>query len=140
MRKLTSIIALISTVMFLSDAFANRESGGRESARAVFVEFNSFGAGIDQSTKQFTDSLVEMAVANDEVVDLEVQQRGREGETYYCVHFKESVQRYAFIANLAKPIVHDTQNHGKRTSVFLGMSCEDRDSATEQDLRAYLRR
>lgn len=141
MKKLTMLLLVTTLATLFNNAFANRESGGRLAATAVFVEFTSFGTGIDDYTRQFTDSLINSAEQRGLLTDLEVQQRGREGEVYYCAHFKSASQRFAFIANLAKPIIHDSQvSEQQRTFVFVGNSCDERDSATEQDLGKYLRR
>ncbi|MDO9181907.1 MAG: hypothetical protein Q7U04_05845 [Bacteriovorax sp.] len=132
-------LLIVLSIFFSAASFAgNRESGGRVGASAVYIDFKSFGTGIDSATKETFEILLRAAKARGEVVDETVELKGREGETINCVQLSNASQRYNFIQPIAYSILMDTQNSGiKRTSVYVGMDCHSFDSATEQDLSKY---
>lgn len=133
MKKIILAGLLVSSV-----CFANRESGGRNQASAVYVDFKSFGAGIDSVTLNIFESLVANATAQGQVVDLTAEPMGREGETLRCVDLQDAQQRYYFIQSLAPSILADTQQVGsQRSAVYVGTDCHSFESATEQDLNQY---
>ncbi len=49
---------ILSTLLFSTMAFANRESGGKVGASAVYVEFTSFCTGIDSNAVAKYDRLL----------------------------------------------------------------------------------
>lgn len=132
--------ALVAVILLIgSISFANRESGGRLGASAVYVDFRSFGTGIDQFSKQTFDNLVAAAKYKGVVLDETYQQNGREGEILACVKLTDAYERYSFIRSLAPHIIADRDMQGvQRTSVFVGFDCHSFESATDQDLTKYL--
>jgi hypothetical protein len=132
--KLLMIMSLMN-LMFCSVSFANRESGGRHGASAVYVDFRSFGTGIDNQTANTFNVLYNAAKMRGEIVDETVVRVGREGETRHCIQLSNATQRYYFIQSLAGSILNDMQLTGsQRTAVFVGMDCHSFESATEQDI------
>jgi hypothetical protein len=133
MKALILLSLLVSSV-----SFANRESGGRGGATAVYVDFRSTGAGIASSAMNTYKILVNAAQSRGEVIDVTTQMNGREGGRLECVQLMTGPQRYQFIQSLAFSIRFDTESTGmKRTAVYVGMDCHSFNAATEQDLRAY---
>ncbi len=131
-------VIFISLLIGSSICMANRESGGREGASAIYVDFRSLGAGIDQQTLNSYMVLLRAATSRGEVLDSTSEKSGREGELRFCVKLANSTQRYYFIQSLAPSILADIQLvMNKRTAVYLGMECRSFNSATEQDLRKY---
>lgn len=134
MKQVIFICLLIAS----SISMANRESGGREGASAVYVDFRSIGSGIDTQSLNVFKALYQGAKSRGEVLDTTSERLGREGEVRFCVKLSNANQRYQFIKSLASSIVADTQKHmAKRTAVLVGMECRSIDSATEQDLLRY---
>jgi len=133
MKSLITIGLLLSSV-----CFANRESGGRSSASAVFVDFYSIGQGIDHNTLAVYESLHSQAVANNQVLASTSEARGREGEMLRCVQLTDATLRYEFIRSLAPAILADTRaSNAQRTAVYVAVDCNSFDSATEQNLEMY---
>lgn len=131
-------IFVLTLVILNSVAFANRESGGRIGASAVYIDFRSFGTGIDYKAKNKVMGLIAEAGMRGEVIDQESVPRGREGESTECVQLKDANQRYIFIKAIAGGILEDSRQLQKaRTVVYVGEKCGDLSSATEQDLSRY---
>lgn len=129
---------IMASMLISSVSFANRESGGRLGASAVYVDFRSYGTGIDPVTNANYEKLVLEAKNQGLVIDETKEMRGREGETLSCVQLSSAFDRYNFIRRLAPSILFDTQTHGlQRTSVYVGVDCNSFDQATEQDLSQY---
>ena len=129
---------ILSILLISSMSFANRESGGRLGASAIYVYFYSHGTGIDTKSQALYQNLISKAKAHGLVVDEMSERRGREGETLNCVELKSPFERYNFIKKLAPSILADTASHGmKRTSVYVGTDCRDVRKATEQNLSTY---
>ncbi len=121
-------------------ALANRESGGRLAARAVYVQFTSIGTGIDYFTQKKLQQYIAKAKHSKKIADYTYEQKGREGEATYCVRPKDVVDRVSIIKAIAPSIVKDTKGMGvQRTHVLLGMSCGDINMAVEQDLSSYVK-
>ena len=131
---------LLSVVIFLSSiSFAIRESGGRNGASAVYVQFASYGTGVDLETQKHYESLVKVAKSQGIVLDETLIGRGREGETLNCVLLASAFDRYNFIKELAPSILEDNMsNQFERTYVYVGADCNDVRKATRQDLRGYV--
>lgn len=125
-------------------AFANRESGGRRAAAAVFINFTSFGSGIDGKTFALTDKLIKIADKNGLVKKQTRLEWGREGEITICVHFQGGAfggasHKSNFIKEIAPSIIEDHKvQKKKRTAVLVGLSCDNIKAATSQDLSAFL--
>lgn len=129
--KIFIVMSLFANLCFAG----NRESGGRETANAVYVEFTSVGMGIDYASKSTYDNLLANAKMSGEVVSENSQYIGREGEVRVCVQLQNANQRYYFIQSLAGSINNDRQSQGLiRTHVFVGMNCISFENATEQAL------
>lgn len=130
---------LLILLMFMAQGSLamNRESGGRQSAAAVYVDFKSLGNGIDESTLKFMEELITQAVSEDLVKEIVRTYRPYEGERTICVHFHGghfdgAGPRYYFVKALASSILNDSQ---PRTDVYVGISCQDITKATKQDLK-----
>ncbi len=140
--KKTFVLLLLTASL---SAFANRESGGRRAASAVFLNFQSPGNGIDSKTFYLSKELISEASANGLVKEYTLRRWGREGEKTVCVHFQggELNGRGAsgrFIKALAPSIIEDFQDQNiRRTIVLIGASCKRIEDATVvQDISAYL--
>jgi hypothetical protein len=132
----TAVILL--AIFTSSTALANRESGGRVAARAVYVNFMSVGAGIDRANLNEVEALIEQAKSSGAVVKNTKEQMGREGETNLCVEFNGNTDVYHFIKTIASSILSDARTSGsQRTQVLSGKTCGDVSSATLQDLTKY---
>lgn len=136
---------LVFTLIVTSlSAFANRESGGRASASAVFLNFTSPGNGIDVQSLNLADNLITQASQDGLVKEIVRKRWGREGEVTLCVHFQGGAHNGAapsrdFIRGVANSIFMDTLDQGlQRTKVLLGVSCKNIEEATEQSVEAYL--
>ena len=131
---------IMATLALGSLSFANRESGGRLQATAVYVEFKSFGSGIDSRALAEYRKLTGTARMNGQVLDETSERRGLEGEVLNCVQLASGEDRVFFIQNLAPVILRDRRMTGyARTSVYVGMDCYNFQGATEQDLNSYVR-
>jgi hypothetical protein len=136
MKKLILVVMAISSI-----ASANRESGGRQGASAVWVAFSSFGTGPDSATEALLNQEIDLAKQNNRVVDYKYKQRGREGESVYCVDLRTSGDRVMLIKAIAPKIIADTKHNDlkiQRTRVYVGFDCKNIKAATEQDIKAYL--
>lgn len=130
---------LLTMVMLSSTAMANRESGGRVGATAVYVIFSSPGTGIDYKTHDVLTAFVTKAQAENKVYDYTVENWGREGEVSYCVNFGSNFDRVVFIESLAPTIINDTKmTKFQRTRVLTGFACHEQEKATEQDITKYV--
>ncbi|MFZ3231238.1 MAG: hypothetical protein WA160_13605 [Pseudobdellovibrio sp.] len=128
-------LVIITGLLLSSVCFANRESGGREGASAIYVDFKSIGSGIDTVSAETFAKLSSEALENGNVVDSTAEQIGREGESLYCIKLTNANLRYEFIKALAVPIIADRQATGvQRTAVYVGMECHSFETATEQDI------
>jgi hypothetical protein len=131
-------IIFVAAVFINSVSWANRESGGRLGAPAVYVQFTSFGTGVDSQAQELYKNLVAEAKAQSLVVDETFVRLGREGESLNCVQLLSGFDRYNFIKKLAPVILSDTHSSPvERTLVFVGPDCHDVSEATRQDLRGY---
>ena len=130
---------IMLAMMFIGSAcLANRESGGRNGASAVFVYFSSIGSGIDYKTQALYTGLIQKAKTQGLVINETLVPRGREGEGLYCVELTSAYARYDLIKALAPAILLDRRVMiTKRTIVYAGSKCTDRDPS-EQDLGAYV--
>jgi len=130
-------LKFLAALVLLSASIAGasiRESGGRGGATAVYVDFRSFGTGIDRASLQVTEQLINTAIMNGEVVEKTIEQKGREGEMLICVRLTTDNARWRFIKALAPQILADRQVNPKRTAVHVWTSCGQLNIATEQDL------
>jgi len=133
-------IIFLAVLMTSSMTLANRESGGRVAASTVYVKFNSIGTGIDSKTQVVLQKYIARAKKAKKISDYTYEQRGREGEAIYCVSLVTALDRVLMIKSLAPYIISDTKRIGeRRTTVFVGTECRNIDSATEQDIGAYLK-
>ncbi len=136
--KTQSKIVMSLVILLSSVAGAEiRESGGRSRAMAVYVDFRSFGTGIDHASIEWTEHLIGEAAMNGEVEVKVVSQKGREGETQICVKLTTDNARWRFIKALAPQILADRRMNPVRTAVLLWNECGNIDKATEQDLSKY---
>ena len=129
----------------LSTAFAQRgergvrEGGGRRGATAVFVVFSSFGTGIDSVTAGKTQKSIAKFDREGTVVRKSKSHWGREGETTYCVEFNSPFLPHQFIKGIAPSILKDRATTGmERTDVFSGISCDNIEAASRQNISAYV--
>jgi hypothetical protein len=131
---------VLLTLVVLSTSVAGasiRESGGRGGATAVYVDFRSFGTGIDRTSLRVTEQMINTAIMNGEVIEKTIEQKGREGEMLICVRLTTDNARWRFIKALAPQILADRQVNPRRTAVLVWTSCGHVDVATEQDLQKY---
>lgn len=136
--KMLSVFAAIALVSPLAQA--NRESGGRIAASAVYLNFASYGTGIDSQSYEIAEQFIADVRAKGAIVAEVRKPWGREGEVLRCVQLMDSASRAALIAEVAPSILADRQKTGQvRTSVRVGLSCDNYDAATEQNLEAYTR-
>lgn len=138
MKKL--FLLLVLAISATTYAF-NREGGGRPGASAVYIEFRSFGSGVDEYTKSHVMQLIGEAGMRNEVVDQTSESKGREGESIECVQLSDATKRHYFIKAIAGEILTDAKqfNDNQRTIVYVGTSCRKLEEATEQDLKSYLK-
>lgn len=135
MKTVFLMVMIVSSI-----SFANRESGGRGRGTAVYVDFRSFGTGIDGVTAKRTQQLINEAKMNGQVIDQTFEQKGREGETLICVELTDAFLRYHLVKALAPLISADKKRLGReRTVVYVGNVCGDVSHATEQNIEAYLK-
>ncbi len=135
MKNLVLVLIMVAGPL----ALANRESGGRLAARAVYVQFTSIGTGIDYFTQKKLQQYIAKAKHSKKIADYTYEQKGREGEAFYCVELKDVLDRVVMIKAVAPSIVKDTKGMGvQRTHVLLGMACGNADMAVEQDLSSYV--
>lgn len=133
MKMIIGLCLLVASI-----SYANRESGGRNGVSAVYVEFRSFGTGIDQSALQTYQQLAWAAKSRGEVITSKTLQKSREGELLHCVLLKDAYQRHNFVSSLAFSIKWDTKLVGRqRTHVYVGSNCDDVTKATLQDISKY---
>lgn len=126
-------------ILMGAKAFAIRESGGRMGSSAVYLDFRSYGTGIDSQTKTYVLGLIGEAGMKGQVVNQTSSIYGKEGESIECVQLNDATTRYYFVKAVAPYILNDTQIYGhQRTAVFVGADCSDIESATEQDLGSYI--
>ncbi|MFZ3229525.1 MAG: hypothetical protein WA160_04920 [Pseudobdellovibrio sp.] len=125
-----TIFMMILAVSTISNA--QRESGGRYQATAVYVDFRNYGTGINQIAMSKFDQLMYIG----QVLDSTYEQRaGRGGEVLRCVQFSNASERYYFIQSISPVIIQDEQRNGMhRTAVYVGMDCHSFSSATEQNI------
>lgn len=131
-------LLLLLALLFPLASQANRESGGRLGASAVYVYFSSFGTGIDSATASLAMELVQNEEMNGHVLAKTIDRRGREGEFLLCVQLANPTYRFQFIKDLAPSIRRDNQALPRqRTAVFVGLTCGNLEAATRQDINKY---
>ena len=131
MKSVFLFVGLLASSM----SWAQRESGGRPQASAVYVDFRSNGSGINSQALYKFDELLYQAPYQSQIVESIDQPQGREGEIVRCVHFQDAYQRQSFIQALAPSILLDEQvTRQRRTVVLVGMDCYSPQEATPQDL------
>lgn len=131
---------LLASALLLSSLSiaANRESGGRNESATVFVEFRNENQGYDLQTFEIFKMSFEGAKARNEVLNFTKTAVGRAGDVRFCVQLQDATQRYNFLSQLAPSIRQDAHMLGfQRTILYAGASCEDFESASEQDINQY---
>lgn len=131
-------LLIIIGLLFSTASFAvNRESGGVITS-AVYVNFISFGSGIDQETLKNVTQILSAAKLRGEVINENQVRFGHEGEVRQCAQFSSGTQKDQYIQAIANAIKSDTQMNGmQRTRVYVGMDCFSFENASEQDLNGY---
>jgi hypothetical protein len=138
MKSTFRTLVLSAVILSSPLAFANREGGGRVSASAVYVDFKSFGSGIDSDSLAVTDSLTELGVNDGTILEAKMDQKGREGERQICLLMSDAGARLKLISSLAPYILKDRKIEGvTRTDVYVGTDCNDISRATLQDITKY---
>lgn len=127
---LTAFIILSS----LNSFAVNRESGGRESASAVYVNFFSPGNGINYEAYDLTRKLMNEAEDQGKIQELTIEFYGREGERKVCLKYKRAEDSRELVRMIAPTILADKFS---RTKVYIGKKCGDMESATQQDISKY---
>lgn len=133
-----SLLLVSAFLMGSLSIAANRESGGRNDNATVFVEFRGENQGYDLQTFYIFKDSVEAAKSRSEVLNLTRTPVGRAGDVRFCVQLQDATQRYNLLSRLAPSIRQDAHMLGfQRTILYAGASCEDFESATEQDINQY---
>lgn len=127
MKLLIIMGLLFSTANFAGERFA---------ATAVYVDFTSFGSGINQTALENVAQALNSARSRGEIFQETQVLLGHEGEIRHCAHFYNSTQRYEYIQAISNSINSDSI---QRTKVYVGADCNSFENATEQDLTNYLK-
>lgn len=102
---------------------------------ALYLDFYSIGAGIDDDILEYTENAVFQQLSEGVIDFYETTRWGREGEITLCMEYNNVNSSRELLSKIVPEMYSLTRN--PMVNVYLGDSCGDKAKATLQDISSY---